>query len=82
MATGDPTLSVSAWPYNLQDLEKAKHIDDLPTRNYITVNLDDKQMGVGGIDSWSRNARALPQYRLLPDHPYHYAFYLSYYQDK
>jgi hypothetical protein len=43
---GDITLSVSAWPFSLQDLEQAKHIDDLPTRDYITVNLDDKQIGV------------------------------------
>lgn len=82
MATGAPTLSVSAWPYSLQDMEQATHIDDLPVRDYITVNLDNKQMGVGGIDTWSRNARALPQYRLVPDHPYHYAFFLSYYNKK
>ncbi|MBB3187361.1 glycoside hydrolase family 2 TIM barrel-domain containing protein [Microbacter margulisiae] len=82
MATGAPTLNVSAWPYSLQDLEQATHIDDLPVRDYITVNLDYKQMGVGGIDTWSRNARALPLYRLVPDHPYHYAFFLSYYHEK
>ncbi len=76
MAVGDPTLSVSAWPYSLQDLEKATHIDDLPIRDYITVNLDDKQMGVGGINSWSPKARALPQYRLPTNQSYHYVFYL------
>jgi beta-galactosidase len=80
MVVGYPALSVSAWPYSLQDLEQATHIDDLPTRDYITVNLDDKQMGVGGIDTWSRNARAMPQYRLPTNQQYHYAFYLWYYQ--
>ncbi len=80
MAVGEPTLSVSAWPYSLQDLEQATHIDGLPTRDYITVNLDDKQMGVGGIDTWSRNARAMPQYRLPGDQSYHYTFYLLHYQ--
>lgn len=80
MATGDPTLSVSAWPYNLQDLEKAKHIDDLPTRNYITVNLDYKQMGVGGINSWTPLARPMKPYRLPTNIQYHYGFYLYPYQ--
>jgi beta-galactosidase len=37
-------------------------------------------MGVGGIDTWSRNARAMPQYRLPTNQQYHYTFYLWYYQ--
>ncbi|GET25966.1 glycoside hydrolase family 2 TIM barrel-domain containing protein [Prolixibacter sp. NT017] len=80
MVVGQSPLSVSAWPYSLQDLEQAKHIDDLPVRDFITVNLDDKQMGVGGIDSWSRNARAMPPYRLPSDQQYQYGFYLYPYQ--
>ena len=77
LAVGDPLLSISAWPYSLEDLEKAKHIDDLPKRDYFTVNLDDKQMGVGGIDTWSRNARPEPQFRLSSDKDYQYTFYLQ-----
>ena len=76
LAVGDPALSISAWPYSLQDLEKAKHIDDLPHRNYITVNLDYKQMGVGGVNTWSPRARSLPQFRLQSSHSYNYEFYL------
>ena len=77
LAVGDSTLSVSAWPYSLEDLEGAKHIDDLPRRDYITVNLDEEQMGVGGIDTWSPNARPEPQYRLSTGKDYHYTFYLQ-----
>ncbi|HYW34327.1 MAG TPA: hypothetical protein VE868_02865, partial [Balneolaceae bacterium] len=76
LVAGEPTLSVSAWPYSLQDLEQATHTDDLPQEPNITVNLNDKQQGVGGIDSWSRHARPLPQYRLKTSHPYQYQFYL------
>ena len=76
LAVGTPTLSVSAWPYSLQDLEKAKHINDLPHRDYITVNLDYKQMGVGGIDTWSPRARPLPQFRLSSSQSYNYGFYI------
>ena len=53
LAVGDPTISVSAWPYSLQDLEQAKHISDLSHKDFFTVNLDYKQMGVGGINTWS-----------------------------
>jgi beta-galactosidase len=45
LAVGMPLLSVSAWPYTMEDLEKAKHINELPRRDTITVNLDYKQMG-------------------------------------
>jgi beta-galactosidase len=60
----------------LQDLEKATHTDELPHEPNITVNLNDKQQGVGGDDSWTKRARPLPQYRLKTSHPYHYQFYL------
>ncbi|MCB0752439.1 MAG: hypothetical protein KDC52_13285, partial [Ignavibacteriae bacterium] len=76
LAIGDPTLSVSAWPYSLQDLEQAKHISDLPHRDFITVNLDYKQMGVGGINTWSSVARPLPEFSLPSNESYNYEFYL------
>ena len=82
LAVGDSTLSISAWPYSLKDLEQAKHIDDLPHRNFITVNLDDKQMGVGGINTWSPAARPAPQYRLTSSHSYNYEFYLMPYDSR
>ncbi len=79
-AQGAPTLDVSAWPYSLQDLEQAKHIDDFPARDFITVNLNGWQMGVGGINTWSPQARPMKPYRLPTDVVYHYGFYLYPYQ--
>ena len=73
---GQSPLGVSAWPYSLEDLEQARHIDDLPQRDFITVNLDETQMGLGGINSWNRDARALPPYRLSSDKQYRYQYYL------
>ena len=61
---GEDYLSVSAWPYTQEDLETAKHIHQLPRRDTITVNLDWRQRGVGGINSWG--AKPLPQYQLQP----------------
>ncbi|MHC4960585.1 MAG: beta-galactosidase, LacZ type [Planctomycetota bacterium] len=71
LAVGAPLLSVSAWPYSLADLEKAMHLNELPERDFITVNLDDKQMGVAGDNSWG--ARPHPQYS-LPAKAYSYSF--------
>jgi len=73
LAVGMPLLSVSAWPYTMEDLERARHINELPERDTITVNLDYKQMGVGGDDGWG--ARPHPEYR-LPCNSYSYSFRL------
>jgi beta-galactosidase len=45
---GGTHLSISAWPYSLEDLETAKHTCDLPKREFNTLNIDCKQQGVGG----------------------------------
>ncbi|MHA1309472.1 MAG: glycoside hydrolase family 2 TIM barrel-domain containing protein [Candidatus Helarchaeota archaeon] len=45
---GGTFLNISAWPYTLEDLEKAEHIHELPHRPFITFNIDYKQRGVGG----------------------------------
>jgi beta-galactosidase len=45
---GGTLLSVSAWPYTMEDLENATHNHELPRREKITFNIDYKQQGVGG----------------------------------
>lgn len=45
---GGTNLSISAWPYTIKDLEEAKHNHELPQRDYITLNIDHRQQGVGG----------------------------------
>ncbi len=79
IAVGIPTIDVSTWPYTMADLEKAKHIHELPQRDTITVNLDYKQMGVGGDDSWG--AQTHPEYT-LPAKTYSYSFRLTPYEPK
>ena len=73
LVVGMPVLSVSAWPYTMWDLENARHVHELPHRDTITVNIDYKQMGVGGDNSWG--ARTHPEYT-LPAGPYSYSFRL------
>jgi beta-galactosidase len=74
-ATGLQPLSVSAWPYTMEDLEKATHDYQLPRREFITVNIDWKLEGVGGDNSWG--ARTHPQYTLPGNKPYSYGFVLE-----
>jgi beta-galactosidase len=57
-------LSVSAWPYNQETLEKASHDFELEIGKNLVVNIDYKQMGVGGDDSWG--AQTHPQYTIPP----------------
>ncbi|MHA1857747.1 MAG: glycoside hydrolase family 2 TIM barrel-domain containing protein [Promethearchaeota archaeon] len=73
--SGLPLISVSAWPYTLEDLEQAKHTYELPYRDNITVNIDYKQMGVAGDNSWG--AKPKPQYQLPKNKDYNYSFRIS-----
>jgi beta-galactosidase len=71
---GMPLLYVSAWPYSMKDLERGKHIYEPRNRGKITLNLDYKQMGLGGDNSWG--ALPHPEYR-LPPQEYSYRFRLT-----
>ena len=74
LVVGVPVVDVSAWPYTMEQLENAKHIHELPEDFHsITLNIDYKQMGVGGDDSWG--ARTHPEY-MLPAGKYSYRFIL------
>lgn len=45
--SSNKTFDFSASYYEIEDLEKAKHTIDLVPRDYITLNLDYKQNGLG-----------------------------------
>lgn len=74
LAVGMPLLSASAWPFAMDKLETARHTHELEfDSRTFTVNLDYKQTGVGGDNSWG--ARPHPQYTLYSK-PYNYKFRL------
>jgi beta-galactosidase len=75
LVVGDAPLSVSAWPYTQSDLAEATHTHELPDRAQTTLNVDHKQMGLGGNNTWSEKSRPLPKYR-LSDATYTYGFTL------
>ena len=49
---GMPTLSVNALHYATADLESAKHPFQLEQRDFVVLNIDRAQQGLGGDDSW------------------------------
>ncbi|NHJ85927.1 MAG: DUF4981 domain-containing protein [Asgard group archaeon] len=67
-------LNFSVWPYSMSDLENAKHINELPIRDFITVNIDYKQRGVGG--DWPAIARIHSEYKLKKGKRYFYSYRL------
>jgi len=78
LVSGDPVLSVTALQYLNEDFDpglrkKQRHTTDIKLRELITLNLDYKQMGVGGDTSWG--ARPHPQYT-IPAQEYTYRFRL------
>jgi beta-galactosidase len=77
MAIAEPLLSVSAWQYELADLEDSpgvqRHSTDVIARDLVTLNLDLRQMGVGGDNSWG--ARPLTPY-MIPAAEYRYSYRL------
>lgn len=75
LLTGKPLFSASALPFTIDQLDYAesrfRHPCDLVPNDFIDVNVDLRQMGVGGNDSWG--AKPLPKY-LLPSSRYTFTF--------
>ena len=66
-AEGLPLLSVAARHFTSSDIEQAAYSFELPARQEIYLNLDMAQMGVGGIDSWTKLAYPMDAYRIAGD---------------
>ncbi len=79
VAIGMPLLSVSAHHFTIDDFDEGlekrnRQPYDLEPADFVALNLDWKQMGVGGDTSWG--ARTHPEYT-LPVKEYSYSFRLS-----
>ncbi len=77
MVTGMPCVSWSALPFTVDDLTQesrgtmhAWELEELE-KDFISVNIDYRQRGLGGDDSW--HAKPHPEYRLEKDE-YEYSF--------
>jgi len=79
LAIGMPHLSVCALHYSAEDLTSEDDVDpehpfEIQRRDEVYLNLDYRQMGVGGDDSWG--ARTHPLFILPGSQKYAYSFYL------
>ena len=73
LAVGMPLLSANALHYTAEDLSIGKHAFELPHRDFISLNLDLKQQGVGG----DNGSGAWPHSDfLIPVKEYTYSFRL------
>jgi beta-galactosidase len=81
-ASGAPQIDFSAWPFPMSELEQYDkpvrsghgHPNEIVMSDDITVNLDYRQMGVGGDNSWGELQH--PEFRLPVKH-YEYRFTLD-----
>jgi beta-galactosidase len=71
-AEGLPLLSVGARHVSSGDIEQARYSVELPRRAETYLNLDLAQMGVGGVDSWTRLAYPMDAYRIDGNQPHSY----------
>lgn len=65
----DTCFSAAALHYEVRDLDEGqnkaqRHPQDVKRSRYTCLYIDQQMAGVGGVDSWSGNAEALPPYRV------------------
>ena len=75
LAVAADTIEISAWPWTQNDLCDNRHPFELPARDFITVNIDLGQMGVGGDNSWG--ARTHPEFCYPAGNDYNWSFTIS-----
>ena len=70
--TSRDEFCASALHYTVEDLDdgddkEQRHIQNVPGSKFTNLYLDKEHAGVGGVDSWSGWAEALPEYRVKYD---------------
>ncbi|MDR0697321.1 MAG: DUF4981 domain-containing protein [Christensenellaceae bacterium] len=71
----DKPFEMSVHPYSLDMLDSATHLHELAGLDYLTVNIDGKQRGVGG--DIPAIAALKPQYKILPNIQHNFKFRLT-----
>ena len=74
LAVGLPLIDTSVWHYTIKDMSNALHTVDMEKKPYTVWNIDYKQTGVGGDNSWG--ARTHPEFTLYPQE-YSYQYILK-----
>ncbi|NLR93473.1 glycoside hydrolase family 2 TIM barrel-domain containing protein [Flammeovirga agarivorans] len=66
----------SVYPYSDEIIDQARHTNELIESETLTLNIDYKQMGVGGNDSWSTIGMPLTKY-MIPAKEYRFSFQIQ-----
>ncbi|MGD7652695.1 MAG: glycoside hydrolase family 2 TIM barrel-domain containing protein [Verrucomicrobiales bacterium] len=74
-AAGEDLLGMSVYPGTVADIELATHPDELPEVDFATLNIDHRQMGLGGTTSWGQ--LPLARYRIAAGETYKWSFLLT-----
>ena len=72
---GCQPLCIRAWDYGEEDLETARHPNEIRRGRFVNLHIDLNIHGVGGTDTWGK--RTLPQYTIDGNKPHHYSFILT-----
>jgi beta-galactosidase len=62
--TASSPFGAAARHYSKEEVERAGYTFQMRARPEVYLNVDGRQMGVGGIDSWSMNAWPMAPYRI------------------
>lgn len=67
--TASRPFYAGALHYNTDDLDEGeekeqRHSEQVPKSKYTNLFIDGEHTGVGGVNTWNRDAEALPQYRV------------------
>lgn len=62
---GDNPIGFNASHHNSSDYSEARHTVDIHDRDFVNLNIDYKQTGVGGDTSWG--AKPWPSYIIFPE---------------
>ena len=74
---GEQPLSVSAWNFKQEEIDyvpfdiERRHGGSITKKDFVWLNLDHMQMGVGGDNTWG--AQVHPEYTITPQ-DYNYSF--------
>ncbi|MDC3416771.1 glycoside hydrolase family 2 TIM barrel-domain containing protein [Aquibacillus salsiterrae] len=73
--SGLPTVEVNALPWTPKELEAHDHSYKLPAQDKTVVRINEKQMGVGGDDSWGQKTH--PDFTLFANRNYQHSFIIE-----
>ena len=71
----DDICCFSLLPYTIEELSTKKHPWELSPCGNLVLRIDYGQMGLAGENSWG--ALPWPEYQLIADHTYRFAFTLE-----